>query len=95
MAAMKGILSTNDPSLGFHSSLMKKDNRSSPYLQRMFSPVDLESPKNNRSTLSSRSERERLPSEDVKPVFQDIPSPISRNIDELVVEVVRGRYIGC
>ena len=88
MSTVKGIRPTNDHPLAFHSSLMKNENRSGPYLQRMFSPVDLESPKKNRSSLSSRSdirsEREHFTSEDMKPIFQDIPSPISRNIDELV-----------
>ncbi len=95
MSTVKGIRPTNDHPLAFHSSLMKNENRSGPYLQRMFSPVDLESPKKNRSSLSSRSdirsEREHFTSEDMKPIFQDIPSPISRNIDELVVDVDRDR----
>lgn len=88
---MKGIGPTSDPPFAFHPSLLKTENRNSTYRQRMFPPTELESPKNSRNLRPPRgdvrSDREHFAPEDLKPAFQDIPSPISRNIDELVVNV--------
>ena len=88
---MKGIGPTSDPPFAFHPSLLKTENRSSTYRQRMFPPAELESPKNSRNLHPPRgdvhSDREHFTPEDLKLAFQDITSPISRNIDELVVNV--------